>query len=451
MVTTTKTSTSSSSKEYEYRDTTRQIRKSSFSRDPVKGTSRKALEPEVTASRIRHEAHDCDVLETDHIVNKVATRLFGSLFRFCLSHSFSCTTSRGRTYMNGARSKCGGCEAAHATLSPTLYDDILQTITASLHDKPFDQLEEKDQLYIKTRFHLEDSEIELLSSDNQSIRIRTLSTMISRLTSHERKGTFVGTDTERVRNATYENPRDSNRFDCHLERHLRPIEDQLADECRLSTKTPMEALLSLQGCYKDLVETAIPNLKMQLKWLDHFQMAWEELLISQSSLMHLDPDSAEFAKEFETYLELVDIYLRASDYLFSKQSGTPSFKGFKKYINEAQSPYTLKLIAKEKKAVTFQTYLTFLKQPADWKVQFHKAKRSIERRLHEAENQHRVLDQTPDDIKGMLKHLFGTTNTDGKLITPTKEDIAEGILDLVPPLTPLRTDLKRKEKSTSGK
>lgn len=446
MTTSTTTTTSSI---YSFRETTQQMHELSLNRTPVRPTtSRTVLSIHETASRVREKEHDCDVLETDHIVNKVAARLFHSLFRFSLSHAFNCHTRRGHTHLSGARSHCGGCEAAHAALSPTLYDDILDTISAKLSEKPFPELETAEKEYLIQRFKLGTSEIEALSSKSQDSRIKTLISIVARLSVVEKKGTFVGTATEQVRNATYDNSKDSNRFDCHLENNLRPEEDQLAEECRLNTKTPTQALQSLQERYRSLVEIAIPNLKNKLTLIGDLESSWEKLLNCQSNLETLTSGTDKFAEEFQIYLKLVDIYLKVYENFFIKQPGTPTFAKFQKYLIEAQSPFTLRRALREKNTASFSTYLKFLLKPIDWKDSFQKAKRSIERRLYEAQHQLLVLHQTPDEIKGMLKHLFGAVNSTGVLTTPSKEDIAVRIVHLVQPVTPMRTDL-HKPKSTN--
>ncbi len=443
MIPTSPATTISNSNSYGLREKTQKMHELNQLRTPVKLTSRKALDPQETASRVRDEEHDCDILETDHTVNKVAARLFGSLFRFCLTHSFNCTTWRGRTYLNGAHSTCGGCEAAHAALSPTLYDDILPMISNRLSDKPFGQLEQADQQYLITRFKLIETDIKALCSNDKSERVQVLSKIVSRLSRHERKGTFIGTSTERVRNATYDNPRDSNRFDSHLERHLRLTEDTLANECSIDNLVPTQALLLLQKHYRSLVERAIPNLQKQLIVLKHLKDAADELFDCQSTLETLKPDTDEFDEEFKLYVELAGIYLRACDYFFTKDSGTPRFKSFQKYLTDALSPYTLKMILRDQDSASLASYRNFIEQPEDWEDQFHKAKRSIERRLLEAENQHRVLHQDQNQIKGMVKHLFGEVNSSGVLITPTKDDIRARVISLVQPVPPPCTDLEK--------
>jgi hypothetical protein len=68
-------------------------------------------------------------------------------------------------------------------------------------------------------------ELEKLSSDDEIQPAQKIFGAVhsSRLKPHETKGTFVGTLTEKARNATYDNPTASNRLDCYLEQYLRPF------------------------------------------------------------------------------------------------------------------------------------------------------------------------------------------------------------------------------------
>jgi hypothetical protein len=421
---------------------------------PLPITGRATLSPSKTPTRTRDKKHDCSVLDIDHILNKTAVRLLLSLLRFGFAYAFECSTKRGPTRFNGASSSCGKCEAAHAALCPSLHDNMLEIISKHLEAKAFDQLDLSKQKYLQARFKLTNEDEKKLSSLNAQERLLHLEQIFSRLTQRERQGTFVGTPTEQIQNSTFENPCASNRLDCSLEKELRALEDTLAEECTKNTKRPRDALLELQAKYCEIVTEAIINLKQDLILIDNLEKAWDQLIASQSQLEALASKPDEQSKEFENYLKSVDNYLKALDARFPKKlPRTPSLKFLKNYLS-MQSEYILRQIAKKQVLERFNQTPGFLKipeNPSDSKAQFKEAKDEISRRLVEAENQLKVLDKTPDEVKAMEKYLFGEKNEAGVVVTPTKKQTEKSLLNLAKVVTPTRSDLQTISKEKSKK
>jgi hypothetical protein len=418
------------------RETTNQKRPSPFAaKDSKRG--RLELTPSKSATCVREADHDCGNIEEVYTSTKAIARLHHSLFRFSLAHAFDCTTIRGVTIMNGAVSHCGGCQAGHAALSPTLYDNILETISEKLSTKKLDELYEHEQSYVQTRFAPTMEELEKLSSDDEITRTEVFGQFITRLKPHETKGTFVGTLTEKARNATYDNPTASNRLDCYLEQHLRPLEDELAAE----KGEPIPALAKLQTKYRELIDTAIENLNARYPQLDELQKAWDTLMDAQKKITDLEPDFATHEADFHAYAQAVETALKAKKVFFEQLDGTPGFKSFKDKLDAIQSPYNLKNILKLYKNGQIQaTYDYFKKNEKSLKTdsnitnEFIEVRNEISLRIHEASIQHKVLDQNHDEIKFMMKHFFGDLNPETKtLLTPNKEKIQQSILRLIPP------------------
>ncbi len=162
-----------------------------------------------------------------------------------MAHAWECKTMRGRTCYNGDQSSCGCCQAAHAALSPALYDDYLKKIVQNIRERGFEGLSLHHQEYLQRRFALTEVERKGLSSETASIRSEWMRSIIARLQVKVGGVTFVDTPLDYARNATFENPAASNRVDCHLERSLRPLEDRLAQDCSDASKNPKEALREL--------------------------------------------------------------------------------------------------------------------------------------------------------------------------------------------------------------
>ncbi len=414
--------------DYSFRTSTLNSGQASHQTSPK--LSRRILSPSKSATLVRPQTHDCESLETDHTINKVAVRLFHTLFRFSLAHAYNCTTSRGTTHLNGAKSTCGGCEAAHAALSPTLYDDILKIVQKELGNKSLNELNHSLQNYLEARFSLSENDKQKLASEKKEDREKLLSELMSSLTLQEAKGSFVNTATEHQRNATFENPRSSNKIDCYLESHLRPLEDKLANECTIDVKTPIQALEELQKMHRELLEIALKNIKAKQLLLNDFHDSFTQLSDAEIRLEAQADD-----KTFIEFKDCIGKYQLSRNAFFTKLQGAPNFNSFKRQINSEQSPHVLQKIAIIEDLLSsrkhYETYKRFLKNSPDTETLFTTTKTELERRALEAENQLKVLSQNTDDIKNMLKQQFGTKDNLGILKTPTKSDIAKAIIPLV--------------------
>lgn len=417
--------------------------KQALAHPPATPKNRKKLSPTKTATMTQDIGHNCLILNINNIFGKVTSRLIHSLSRFYISYSLSCTTWRGPTYLNGSSSTCD-CESAHAALSPTLYDNLLSAIVEKLQSKSLDQLDPQSQKYLSIRFKLTADDKTKLSSQTASKRTSHITHIISRLSSMEQQGTFVNTPTGYARNATYENPRASNRFDCYLEQHLRPLEDRLADECETGAKIPSVALQELTDEYKKLIDQAVVNLKKDTACINQLQTAFEKMLENQSKL-EKDIDSTQALTD---YVSSVEEYLKAHQARFKqKVPGAPSHKQLNTHLDQTQSLYILKQVVIHKSTEYFIENKRFLKTAINSKDKFKIATDDITTRTVEAEHQLKILSQQlPEDAKTMTKYLFGKKDANGEVPTPSKEAVATTLLELIVPVTPSRSDLKKTTK-----
>lgn len=418
MFLTTKPLTSSASNAYGLRDSTNiksQESKLDAASKPTPVKSRKVMDISASASRIRPAGHNCKLVDISHIADKVAARLLLSLSRFAMAYAFNCQTLRGKTHINGTRSSCGGCHAAHAALSCKLYDNILEIARTDLLEKSFDELTPIYQRFLQCRFDLSAEDEQALQSENHEVRIEKFDSLASELTSRQRRMSFAGTLIEFMRGSTYENPISSNKFDSYLESRLRPLEDTLAEKCRLEEITPAEALATLLKEYRKLVTDAIDHLKTDLENLDHLHEAWENMLSLQSE------------EKFEDYLAAIDNYLAAFFTRFKgdKLPGTPGLKEFKTYLMDHQHIHTLKRLQATRSLIYYQENRQHLTMPKDADMKFTQAVEEDEIRLTEALYQFDGLNKSAAEIEDLLKYSYGKKDEKGELQAPTKDQIAK--------------------------
>ncbi len=379
---------------------------------------------------VQDKEHDCTHLNTEHTGAKVTSRLSLSLFLFTFAYSMNSTISRGPTRLNGSQAHCNGtCQSAHAALTPTLCDDMLLQIGQKLGEGGFNTLDELHQKYLQRRFQLTEKDVGLLSSEDIHERSAHLEKIISRLKVHEKWGTYIETPTDFSRNATFDNHADSNRFDIYLEKHLREKELRLAKRCTDNEITPIVALEKLQNKYRKLVVEAVSALKAKKVAIAALRQTHNELIVTPV-------ESEEFLTKVNRYLDFFRDF-------FEKKQGAPSFKKFKGKLTCHPSQAVLNDVSKKKNNLNVKSHEENLRPLKNAEAKFDKAEQIIERRLIEAERQLLVLHQTTDEIKIMFKALFPMTNDKGELVTPSKENLQKYMIDLIVPVTPTRSDLKK--------
>ncbi|MDP1608881.1 MAG: hypothetical protein Q8L98_06170 [Chlamydiales bacterium] len=440
--------------------------------------NRGILPPDITASVDSVENHDCSQVNVENSIVKVTARLFFSQFRFYVAHVWECSTIRGPTLYNGAQSHCGGkCQAAHAALAPTLYDDKLERVIQLVKDVGYRELSKTDQTYLKNRFVLDKAQEKLLSHKDESKRFEHMMWIVSRLKTMERKGSFINTSIGFARNATFANPAASNRVDCYLERSLQPLEKELSEECRTSTKLPKEALNELFLKHRELLVNLQNRLPVGESNLLAFQTAWENLVTSQAqfveiltasdlypqktdeetvaftpSLLKSLADDPKIKASFEAYMKSVEEYRKMTAERSSHPGeGVPKLENLQKnQLDNLQSPYILKHLSNfyEKNGIQralsyFITKEMSLKIPSVEDTQkieesFKEGIDEINRRAIETKAQLSIFEKDFKEIHELMNMTWGHKNENGFFCTPTKERILQCLNDQLGRVTPTR-------------
>ena len=393
---------------------------------------RKVLSPRASAALLRTPGHDCSTIKADNVAQKVMARLGHSLQRFAISFGWECLTVRGKTRYNGGRTYCGQgkCEAAHAALSPTLYDDKLQRVQKELEKSPFSVIKEISKLYLLRRFSLSETDKENLSHSSQEKRIKSFTEITGRLSRRQRKGSIADSSLEKTRNATYSNPRSSNRFDCYLERTLRKVEDELADECASHSKAPEEALAALIKVYSELLEKAVFHLEEEKKDMEEFSSAWDRLIEAQKALEKAKP--SEKISTFKDYKSAITAYLDLYQTRQAHQKqGVSRQKSLMKALKQEQSLRLLKHI----KGMNALDSDWFAKNQRHLKTSekivgcFQKAALDITLRHEEAQLQQNEMPRTAVEVHEFVKNTLGVKDSQGNLITPTKTPLGKELAE----------------------
>ncbi len=414
---------------YEFRHSTlEKAQQSSLTASP---RYRKTLSPSSTPTLIRTPTHDCYTVNLDITRMKVIQRIWNTHSRMQVASTYTCTTWRGTTKFNGSVAHCD-CQAAHSSLAPTLYDDKLNLATTQILENGFDNLSPISKKYIVHRFELDSPEKDLLSDPNEAKSL--FPQHLKKLSIRQKKGSFVDTETEKKRNATFENPTSSNRLDCHLEYHLRPLEDLLAEACRKQEKTPAACTQELIEKHIQLLEEAIANIKVRQEEFELFLKSYEELnhIISEISPLDATTISREQAEEF---IKKTRNFLEAKGRLLKPLSGAPHLNEFVNFFLAKTPYYILREISKDFESLLLPVFLQnlFVKLllihmgPITQDIDCKRA--DISNRLLEAETQLDELNKSKENLPHLDKLFFGVIDENGTRRTPSKEQIADQLIE----------------------
>ncbi len=434
--------------------TLRQTLESKQNASPTPKNSRKVLTSDQTLSLTRESNHDCSRINELNTVAKTQMRIDFSLFRFCLDYGWHCESFRGRTHYNGSQPACRGrCEAAHAALSPTLYDNQLTLIIQKMEKVAFSILPAHEQKYLEKRFNLTEQEKPLLDSSNISERTGLIQNFVNSLKPGHAKGSFMHGTIDKNRNSTFENPRACNRVDCTLEAHLRKIEDQLAEKCRNNQIHPMAAIDSLKSEYKQLLKEIKKNLEDDKNHLEALLIAWKEILKAQTAF----EKSSKSENDFNLYLDSIKKYWAAHQQRFNtkEKKGVSKLQELNTFLQQYQSPYVLHIMIQ--KSTHFANVLIYYEvnkshlsiPPNDGKddLMFKNVISEVSLRIEETEIQLKTLDKTAHIVYSTFLHLFGSKDSQGTLLTA--DEIADKLVELIEPAsqckTPERASRKRKD------
>lgn len=305
--------------------------------------NRHELSPTSTPTLVRSPMHDCQQINPENTQVKIVQRIWNTYFRMQVAFVFRCHTWRGTTKFNGSVAHCD-CQAAHSSLAPTLYDDKLRRVTSTILEDGFDALSPTSEKYICHRFELDTPQKALLSQEE--ISERHLQKLLQSLTLRQKKGSYVDTNMEKNRNATFQNPAESNRLDSHLEHHLRPLEDRLADECKNQNKIPLVCTQELVVEHLKLLDEAIQNISIRLAQFELFTSSHEQLHIHITSLLSLTPENMT-EKLCEDFITTARKFLSAKEALIKHLPGAPHLNDFVNFYLIKTPFYTLRGLSKD--------------------------------------------------------------------------------------------------------
>ncbi len=257
--------------------------------------SRKVLGLKKTASLVRDSDHSCAQVDSEIALTKMDARIFMSFQRFLWAEQANCLTSRGSTKYNGSVAHCKRqCEAAHASFTPNMTDDMLESIGNKLEERGVELLSSFDKKYLMQRFGISEKELE-----SKPGLVRKWINEIPKA----QKERSLDQSIESLRNSTFNNPTSSNRVDSRLEKQMRPLEDNLALACASEEVTPEEAMAIFSEEYIEVLAEMQEGVEVTKAQFDRF-VELEETLFSSE---------AEHEKRYDAFID------EAREFLFLRK------------------------------------------------------------------------------------------------------------------------------------
>jgi hypothetical protein len=400
---------------------------------------RRKLKLNDTASLVRSLNHQCNDHEVANTRVKMDIRIFTTFQRFLYAHVTKSKTSRGRTSYTGSIAPCSQrCQAAHASLTPTLKDDKMAQITSVIAQSRLNHLSPYSKQYLACRFGTDITNTHGGSGVDEDEKENILP--LIKKTSRGRSQRSLNENVQFALNTTVENPRSANRVDCQVERLLRPFEDILANICTEQKATPEYVMDLFMKKYTTFLETAETNLSKKQKEFDEFVALETRILHSKTHINEND---------YGKFIENIRRFLVLKTLLSEKLQGTPSYlKTSMRFFHKKSLYAPLETIVKnfdqekdKKDAFAFYTEIKNQLDDPQINVDVAKIQLDLKNRLIEIQTQLHKLREAQNDIPDMQRLFFGVMGPDKIRRAPTREEIQEHFLSQ---LDVIDTDFSRR-------
>lgn len=316
--------------------TSSQISSTAESKTEFRISGRKRLGPEITASIISEQGHNCYEVNKASAQDKASRRITAHFFRATISYHLTCRTERDKTYLTGNHASCGNCESSHYSLTSHLKDDKLGRVIEQIPGKKLVTPMKRNVTYLKHRANFTEADIQFVEDNHQDI-VKITQYIHNAISPTKKARSFAQTHFEKQLNATIDNPKPSNNVDSRFERMFRPKEDELCDRCFEKALTPEQSTKELVKSSVAYFQKSLENLEARKQELMTFLELNEKLQQFIQEHEHQPISAEEYTKVIETIKQILSL----KSQMMIKLEGAPRIKNT--YIYR-QDYYTLKQI-----------------------------------------------------------------------------------------------------------
>ncbi|MBS0652119.1 MAG: hypothetical protein JSR39_01185 [Verrucomicrobia bacterium] len=421
---------------YAFRASTATSTASTLARNPTIQKRGRTILPLTDSPSLTVESQDRRTIDPEKSAIKSHLRVQNYWIDAVIEKVVNTQFSRGRTHLQGSQAP-QGWQAAHFSLAPHTVDDLTENVIESVVDKGLTPSRSKPFLCARIDLTSPDGKV-LQANHSDPVFVRDF--ILSKLPSGAEDSSLYGTRLSLSRNATFENPDESNQFDTLLEKAVKPLLKRLQAE-RSSGEIDEDA--STEQLVEWLIryyETSIANNKQRLDQLGTF-FALQCRLSQFEDLYSL---AAEIPPEkLQEYIAAAQELLDCKVSLLTQLAGTSRCHG----IREARKDYyylTGLVRASNHGAAHASLETLFFKNVRHFmtrtEISAEKLMQKYEFFVEEATAQ---LDgirvySDPCTIPGLKTALFGVC-VEGVRIEPTETQLREQIFSIFKIATPYKS------------
>lgn len=387
--------------------------------------------PSLKASDYTTPSIDKQITET-----KVYHRLMVEYVSATIESVFETILKRSKTTFQGSHAS-KGWQAGHGALAPATQDNFTENVIQKIEKEGITPT--KSGPFLQNRIGLTEEEQKILHKYHKDENfVRAL--VISRLPIGGNVSSLAGTRFDWNRNATFDNPDESNKYDTHLEAKVSTLREQLQQQRRegkLNVETSMQKLVSW---FLEFYTTSVKNLTEKLEFIKKIKECSQKM----STFEKTHQTAVTFnTEEFKEYIENAADFLNLTRTLLEEKIGSPLCKEFKTLRNEETLILFSQLVYLSKQPTTTGNFLwdqylkarEFLSDPIDFDLLIKKYELYQEEATVQQETVQAFAD--PCIIPNLSKWVFGVMK-EGKRQAPSPFELRKQVFELCAPATPLK-------------
>ncbi|MBS0650837.1 MAG: hypothetical protein JSR93_06725 [Verrucomicrobia bacterium] len=347
--------------------------------------------------------------------------------------------SRGRTDLQGSQAP-SGWQAAHFSLAPHTLDTLTHHVIDSVVNNGLTPVRSKP--FLRARIEMTSPEGKILHSKHRDPNF-VKNFILSKLPNGASDSSLYGTRFSLSRNATFENPDESNQFDSLLERNIKPLLEDLRTQRSDGTIDEDAATAQLVEWLIDYYETSIENSQQRLDQLSSFFAIQRRL----SQFEDLYSDSVDLPEEeFQEYIKAAEQLLDCKALLLTKLDSTFRCHNIKQVRNDYY--YLSALVRANNKGSSLSALESFFYK----NVRYFAARPIIAEDSLRQKYEFFILEAKaqldgiqafadPCTIPALKTALFGVC-VEGKRVAPSESELREQVYSIFKLATPYKSKMQ---------
>lgn len=427
-----------SSHHYSLRQSTIAVSAVSLRENPEVKKSRRTILPLEETPSLIVESQDMRLIDLEKSALKSHLRIQNYWIDMLIERVASTQFSRGKTHLQGSQAPFGW-QAAHFSLAPATQDHLTKDVIISVVEKGITPVRSKP--FLQARISMTSPEGKLLN-DKHTDPIFVRNFVMNRLPKEAEASSLYGTRFSLFRNATFENPDESNQFDSLLEKSVKPILKRLQMQHFDGDIDEDAATLELVEWLLNYYKSSIKNNQQRLEQLSEFFAIQNRLTQFEDQYS----DTIELPEEqFQEYISDALQLLKCKAFLLSRLKGSSRCHAIKWARKDYY--YLITLVRSASKGSSYASLETlFYKNVRHFANRSRSSEDELRQKyeffIQEAKAQIDGIQvfTDPCTIPGLKTAIFGIC-VDGKRLPPTESELREQVYSIFKLATPFKNKI----------